>query len=99
MNLSRGAKKYMILGTFLSLLAITFALLYHFNVIKTFDLYLAVTYVSYFVGLALMYNGAYNRTFVRTKSTVINFVLGGIFILGSIALLIYGLVAGTIVLF
>lgn len=97
--MSRGAKKYMITGIFLSVMAITFALLYHFNVIKRLDLYLAVTYVTYFVGLALMYNGAYNRTHVRTKATVTNFILGGVFMLGSIGLLIYGLVTGVIVMF
>ncbi len=97
--MSRSAKKYMFTGIFLSLMAITFALLYHFNVIKRLDLYLAVTYVTYFVGLALMYNGAYNRTHIHTKATVINFILGGIFILGSIGLLIYGLITGVIVMF
>ncbi|MGN1201494.1 MAG: hypothetical protein ACI4R8_04500 [Candidatus Caccovivens sp.] len=99
MKLSRGAKKYMIMGIFLSILAISFALLYYFNLIKRLDLFLAVTYITYFVGLALMYNGAYNRTFIRNKATVINFILGILFILGSIALLIYGLITGVIVIF
>lgn len=92
-------KKYSLMGIIFSLFAIFFAILFYFNLISTMDLMLSVTYVSYFTGLALLYNGAYNRSQAHTKSTIINFAIGLIFILISIALLTYGLISGKIILF
>lgn len=91
--------KSVLMGIIFGSLAIVFAILYHFNLIKEMDLLLAGTYIAYFVGLALLYNGAYLREYDKTASTVINFIFGFICISLSIALLVYGLVNGTIVLF
>lgn len=96
--MERISKKCLFMGIFFSLLAITFFLLYHFKVIKTLDLMLTVTYILYFIGLALIYNGAYNREFDRTKSTAISFGIGCLAILCALVLLIYGLITGQIML-
>lgn len=92
-------KKCMGFGIIFSLAAVVFAVLYHFNLIKSLDSFLALTYVAYFVGLALMYNGGYHREYRRTPSALISFVLGFLFIILAIVLLVYGLVQGYIVLF
>lgn len=97
--MEKSSKKYLIFGIIFSLFAITFGLLHYFKVIKSLDLFLSVTYIAYFVGIALLYNGAYNRNYNRTKSTLLNFVLGGIFILAAIVMLIYGLATGIVIMF
>lgn len=91
-------KRFVLLGILFSIFAITFALLYHFKVINYMSLFLAVTYVSYFVGIALFYNGAYTRNKDKTTPTKLNFVFGFVFIGISIVLLIYGLVTKEIIL-
>lgn len=63
------------------------------------SLLLAVAYVEYFVSLALFYNGAYNREKSHTNATVLNFLLGAVFLLLAIATLIYGFYTGSISLF
>lgn len=94
-----NSKRYACLGVIFCLFAILFAILYFTDSIKYLNLTLAVTYVSYFIGLALMYNGAYNREKNHTTSTRLNFIFGFVFILLSISLLIYGLITGLIVIF
>lgn len=94
-----SVKRYAFMGVVFSLFTILFFLLYYFKLISNMDLYLAVTYVCYFAGLAMLYNGAYNRSLEHTKSTVASFSLGVGFVVASIVLLIYGIVTGTIVLF
>lgn len=93
-----NTKKYIWLGITFSVLAILFAILYYVNIISTMDLFLAVTYVAYFVGLALLYNGAYNRAKNHKNATLINFILGVLFILLSTGMLIYGFATGTVLL-
>lgn len=97
--MQRESKRFVILAILFSIFAITFALLYHFKVINYMSLFLSVTYVSYFVGIALFYNGAYTRNKDKTTSTKLNFFFGFVFIAISIVLLIYGLVTKEIVLF
>ncbi|MBE7075962.1 MAG: hypothetical protein E7375_02725 [Clostridiales bacterium] len=94
-----SAKRYVWGGILFSLFAITFAILNHFNIISTMDLMLAVIYVGYFVGLALYYNGGFTREKDRPGASMLNFLLGTVFIVASIVLLIIGLVNGTIILF
>ena len=93
-----NTKRYICFGIIFSIFAITFALLYFFKVITTLDLYLAVVYVSYFAGIALLYNGGYSREKDRLGSSVSNFLLAFVFIGASITMLIVGLINGTIVL-
>lgn len=97
--MQRETKRFLILAIVFSVFAITFALLYHFKVVNYITLYLSVTYVSYFVGIALFYNGAYTRNQAKTNSTRLNFLFGFIFIAVSIALLVYGLITKEIILF
>lgn len=97
--MSRTSKRYLILAIIFSITTIVFGLLYHFKVISRMDLNLSVIYISYFVGIALLYNGAYHREHSQTKATTFNFLFGILFILVSIGLLIYGFVTGTIILF
>lgn len=97
--MQRETRRFVILAIIFSIFAITFALLYHFKVVNYMTLYLAVTYVSYFVGIALFYNGAYTRNKDKTTSTKLNFIFGFVFIAISIALLVYGLVTKEIILF
>lgn len=94
-----NTKRCLWLGIIFCVFAILFVVLYFFDVIKTLDLFLCVTYVTYFIGIALMYNGAYQRAKGFTKSTLANFIFGGIFMICAISMLIYGLVTGIIVLF
>lgn len=96
MTLTKSSKKYLWLGITFSLLAVLFAVLYYVNIISTMDLFLAVTYVAYFVGLALLYNGAYCRERSHKNSTILNFVLGCLFILLSTGMLIYGFATGKV---
>jgi len=97
--MSSIAKRYIILGIFFSVFAVAFAILHYFNIIRDMDLMLAVIYVAYFAGVALLYNGAYLRDKSRSKSTGFCFAIGMLFIVLSTALLIYGIVAGRIYLF
>ena len=71
MTLSREAKKYILLGTVFGILSITFALLYHYKVISTLNLFTCVTYVVYFAGLALLYNGSLSKTIMIVASAVL----------------------------
>lgn len=97
--MSSTLKRYLFLGIFFSVFALAFVLLHHFNIIRDMDLLLAVTYVSYFVGIALIYNGAYLREHSKTKSTGLCFIIGSLFVVLSTTLLIYGIATGRILLF
>lgn len=84
---------------FFSIVAIAFALLYVFGVIKSLDAYLAATYMSYFLGLALMYFGSYQKRKEHFKSMYLCYILSIILILLAIAALVYGIYTGNITLF
>ncbi len=92
-------KRFIILAILFSILTITFSLLYYFKVITHLGLMLAVTYTSYFVGIALLYNGAYARKQNKRGASKLNVLFGFLFVCLSIGLLIYGLVIGEIILF
>ena len=97
--MTKRAKTMVFMIIFFSLIAIAFALLYVFGVIKTLDSYLVATYMSYFLGLAMMYFASYQKQKEHYKSTYLCFALSIILILISIAALVYGLCTGTITLF
>lgn len=96
---TKTSKLFIFMGILFALFAILFGLLYYFDVVSGIDLYLAVTYISYFAGIALFYNGAYTREHGRKTSTVLNFLFGAAFVITSTVLLIYGLSTGNIILF
>ncbi len=99
--MSKSARRYLLIGLFFSCAAVVLALLYYFKVIRYLDLYLSVIYIMYLLGLALVFNGVYNRD--KNHPSVIskraNYIVGGLCILGSIGMLIYGLVSGQVELF
>ena len=99
MNISKEAKKYVGFGVLFSLLAIAFALLYYFKVIKMLDLYLAVIYVVYFTSIALFYNSGLCREKGKHVAKRLNFILGLICIITATTLLIYGFVTGKVSMF
>ena len=98
MNTSQ-TKKYLGFGIFYSVLAVLFALLYYFKIIKTFDLYLAVIYVLYFTSIALFYNSALCREHDKKVAKRLNFFLGLACIIIATVLLIYGFVTGKVSMF
>lgn len=87
-------KKFLILGIVFSVLAIAFALFYYFDVIRFLDNYLALVYVIYFVGLALMFAGSYvqNNPLARLILIIISILL----IVASTIMLIVGFATGYI---
>ncbi len=94
--MAQTSKKFLVLGLLFSAFAILFSILYYLNVISTLDLFLSVTYVAYFVGLALLYNGAYNKEKKHKKATAVNYLIGLLFVVVAIGMLIYGFSTGLI---
>ena len=97
--LSRSAKRYVGLAIIFCVGALAFFLLYYFKAIKTLDMFNVGTYIAYFVGIAFLYNGAFEREFDKIRSAKINFVAGILFLIAAIVLLSVGLATGKIVLF
>lgn len=97
--MSKSTKKYIIYCVIFCIIAITFSLLYAFDLIANLDLVLTGVYVSYFAGIALLYNGGYTREQNHIRSSLSNFILGFLFIGVSIGLLIYGIINGNILFF
>ena len=85
---------YLIFGIVFSLLAIAFALFYYFGAIKFLDNYLALTYVVYFVGLAVMFAGSYVQN--NKVAKIILFCLSIALVAASIIMLIIGFAKGYI---
>lgn len=96
---TKKAKSYLVFGIIFGILALFFALMYHFNIIKTLDLFLAVTYVVYFAGLTLIYNGAYCKETNKKTSKSISYFIGLLFILLAIIMLVFGFSTGRISFF
>ncbi len=94
--MSKATKWYLFIGLSFCLVAVLFVLLYHFNVINNLTLMLTSVYVSYFVGIGLMFNGAYCKKNVHDKSAWLNGLLGGAFVIAAIVLLVIGLTNGQI---
>lgn len=94
--MSKITKRYIVYGLVFCLTAVLFFLLYHFNVIKNLNLMLTVVYVSYFVGIGLLFNCAYCKKHLYNTSAWINGLFGGAFIIAAIVLLVIGLTNGQI---
>lgn len=95
----KHAKRCLIWGLVFCIAAITIVLLYYFHVIKLLELFLCSTYVIYFVGLALLFSGGYNDEKHNSFAKWIMRVLGFVFLILSIALLVFGIHTGQISLF
>lgn len=94
--MSRKSKKAIIYGSISCLLAIGFALLYYFNIIKTLDSFLSLTYVAYFISLALIFVGSYQKECQNNKTALVANIFGFVFMLASTVMLIYGFSTGLI---
>lgn len=94
--MSKKSKKAIIYGSISCLLAIGFALLYYFNIIKTLDSFLSLTYVAYFVSLALIFVGSYQKECQNTRAERAANIFGFICLTASTVMLIYGFATGLI---
>ena len=92
--MDKQQKKSLAFGIVFSVLAIIFAVIYYFNILKFMDSYLALTYVVYFVGLALMFAGSYVQHKVSAKTIL--WILSVVLIVAAIVMLVIGLVKGYI---
>lgn len=93
-----STSKYVVISLIFCALTIMFFLLYHFQVIDTFNMCAAIVYITYFVGLAIYYNAANLTEQAKGKSAAICVVFSVIFLLISIAFMVYGYINGLIVL-
>lgn len=97
--MQKKSRNLIIMVFIFSLFAIVFAILHVVGIVKNLDSYLAMVYMSYFLGLALMYLSTYHRQNEKYASMYACFVASIILILVAIAALIYGLCTGEITLF
>lgn len=99
MPLSKDAKRNIFLGILFGLLAIVFALLYYFNVIKSMEQYLAVIYVIYFVGISLFYTGRFFSETDKKLAKVLSYIFAFIGIIFAIVMLVYGFATDKVSMF
>lgn len=97
--MDKKAKNSITMAVIFSAFAIIFAILYVVGAVKNLDSYLALTYMTYFLGLALMYVGNYQKLKQHFKSTKICLVASIALIIFAVVSLIYGLCIGEISLF
>ena len=83
-------------GTLFAAGAITFGLLHYFKAVKYLDIYLALTYVFYFAGVALVFNANYCSHKNHGFAALISIIAGLAMISASIVMLIYGFASGKI---
>lgn len=95
----KSEKFALTLGIFFCLATIVFVLLYQFNVFTQLTPFLTCMYVLYFIGLALLYNGTFNKSRGNVVASKICYTISTLFILGSTGMLIYGFISGQISLF
>lgn len=94
--MSRKSKKAIIYGSISCILAIGFALLYYFNIIKTLDSFLSLTYVAYFISVGLIFVGSYQKECQNRKAELAANIFGFVCLLASTAMLVYGFSTGLI---
>ncbi len=99
MQQTRKSKRYLLAVVFFALCAIAFGLIYYFNVIKNLSLVMAVSYIVYFLGLAVFLNGSYCGETGRPKAKKWNYIFGSLILLGAAALLCYGICTNQIHVF
>lgn len=95
----KSEKFSLTLSIFFCIATLVFVLLYYFNVFSQLTTFLTSIYVLYFIGLAVLYNGTFNKTRGNIVASKICYTISSLFILGSTALLIYGFISGQISLF
>lgn len=98
-KIKNNTKSYSLFAILFSITTILFFVLFKLKIISSLDLFLAVIYITYFVGLAIFYNGGYLKEHGNKKSSNLNFIFGVLFVLISFAGLIYGFATGLIELF
>ena len=97
--MAKKEKNKILMVILFSLIAIAFAVLHVVGLIKNLDSYLAMTNMSYFIGVAMMYLGSYHKD--KQKYTSMKWCYGAsiVLIVVAITFLIYGLATGEISLF
>ena len=97
--MEKKSRNTMIMVILFSVFAIIFAILHVVGIIKNLDSYLAMTYMSYFLGLAMLYLSTYHKRHEKYTSMYICLVGGIILVLVAVISLIYGFCTGEITLF
>lgn len=97
--MEKKSRNTMIMVILFSTIAIIFAILHVVGIIKNLDSYLAMTYMSYFLGLALMYLSTYHKRNEKYASMYACLIVSIALIAVAVISLIYGLCTGEISLF
>ena len=97
--MEKKSRNTMLMVIIFSVFAIIFAILHVVGIIKNLDSYLAMTYMSYFLGLAMMYLSTYHKRNEKYTSMYVCLIGSIILILVAVTSLIYGLCTGEISLF
>ena len=87
---------YIWISVFFCALTLVFFVLYELDLISTLNLYLTLTYVAYFVGLALFFNAGSLRFNGKVASSKICMAFSIILVLVAVVALIYGFSTGII---
>ena len=97
--MEKKSRNTMIMVILFSTIAIIFAILNVVGIVKNLDSYLAMTYMSYFLGLALLYLSTYHKRNEKYVSMYACLVASITLIAVAVIALIYGLCTGEITLF
>ena len=87
---------YIWISVFFCALTLVFFLLYELDIISTLNLYLTLTYIAYFVGLALFFNAGSLRFNGKVASSKICLAFATILVIVAMVALIYGFATGII---
>ena len=93
--MEKAQKRNLILGIVFSFVSIAFAVLYYLDVIKFLDSYLALTYIFFFMGMAISFAAAYTNESKRVLKRIL-YLIGALATIASIGMLVYGYIKGYI---
>ncbi len=94
--MDRVQKKNLIMALVCSAVAIGFSVIYIFHAIKFLDNFLVLTYILFFVGLALMFTGGYQKRAGNQGFAKLFYFLSMLCIIAAFAFTIWGLAKGWI---
>ena len=95
-NMDRVQKKNLILALVCSAAAIAFSVVYVLHKIKFLDNFLVLVYILFFVGMAFMFTGGYQKYGKNPGFAKLFHFLGIVCMLASLVFTIWGLVRGWI---
>ena len=93
--MEKAQKRNLILGIVFSFISIAFAVLYYLDAIKFLDSYLALTYIFFFMGMAISFAAVYTSGSKRVLKRIL-YIAGSLITLASIGMLVYGYIKGYI---